>query len=249
MGYYQFMDGKKYDRNLLDAASALLEGKSVGKFTIRDAERIYGAFLSDKKLTATERRTLHYLIHNQPWNAHAKKWLVNELEAVPVTSIELAEYILEEEFGLHHLKLQINPVHLQEQKSMVNNIVLFEEALRMALNSFFNDGSHQNSIVKIIADLYDIPLVKEGEFRALLESILRDHLKHATLTLIPQLLEGHQETVYYFPTEGELVRRNWVFGLSLHDIPSWYFWSIIDREGKQASYNYGAKVQLPTYRG
>ena len=245
MGYFQFIDGKKYDRSLLNAAEAVLEGKSINKFTIKDAERIYGAFLVDGELTASERRTLDYLIQNYPWTIRAKSWIINEIEAVPVSSSEIAEHIIEDEFELHRLKLQIDKNDIADQSGLDNQIQ-FEEALRLALNSFLRDGSRETSAVKSLAKLYDIP-VAQGEFRELLDSILKEHFNHATLTLLPQISNDQQDITHNFPTKGELVRRNWIFGLSLHDIPDFYFWAIIDRTKEIEPYNYGAPIKLPVY--
>ena len=246
MSYYQFIDGKKFDRSLLEAAEAVIEGKSINKFSINDAERIYGAFLADGKLTASERRTLNYLIQNYPWTIRAKKWIVNELNAVPISKEESAELIIEEQFALHRLKFNLDPNILSAQTTLPNQIT-FEEALSLALNSFLKDGTKDTSAIRALAKLYDIPFGGE-DFRDLLDGILKDHFNHATLTLIPELSSVEQRNYYHFPVEGEQIRNNWIFGLSLHDIPKTYFWAIIDRMGQNPVYNYGAPIELPVYQ-
>lgn len=246
MGYFVFIDGKKFDRSLLEAANALLDGKTIKKFTLKDAERIYQTILRDGSLSACERRTLDYLLQNYPWTTHGKNWMLNEIEAIPVSSTELAEHIMEVEYGLHHLKFDFDETYLADQNELVNNSVQFGEALRRALQCYLRDGSNPTAVVRFLAALYDIPLTQD-EFRALLDSVLKEHFKHATLTLIPQLNTSQNQSNYFYPPEGELVRRNWVFGLTFHDIPNYYFWAIVDRENQNPTYNYGAPVELPAY--
>ncbi len=247
MGYFLFIDGKKYDRSILDAANAVLEGKTVNKFNIKDAERIYGVFLVEGEVSAVTRRTLNYLLENHPWTPRAKSWLQEELAAVPVSDIEKAEIIIQEEFGLHHLNFDIDKVFLAHQSELTSNKVFFEDALRQAINNFLKYSSHETAVVKVLAKHYDLPSI-QNEFQVLLDGIIKEHLKHATLTLIPQFADSTSTTKpYQFPVEGELVRRNWVFGLSFHDLPDYYFWAIIDREGEKPTYNYGSIIELPVF--
>ena len=231
MGYYQFIAGKKYNRNLLEAVHALVEGKASGRLSQIDADRIWQYVMTDGMVSATERRTLHFLIDRQSWQADAKQWFGNQVNAYPKGLRERIETILEEEFDLYHIHLI-----LPEPLPKVTSHVTVEQSLRLALQSFLHQRSENNMLGVVRRKLE----LEGGLGNLVLPSVVNDLMKHATLYLVTDE-EQHFEGpgIEHLPPKQESLAKNWVWGLRLHDLPKYFFWAIIDKEGDKETYHYG----------
>ena len=231
MGYYQFIEGKKYNRNLLEAVHALVEGKTSGRLSQIDADRIWQYIMNDGIVSATERRTLHYLITHQTWQTNANQWFHNQVNAFPISLRERIETILEEEFALYHTNLVL-PMSLSKSAAHVT----VEQSLRLALQSFLHQRSENNMLGVVRRKLE----LEGGLSNLVLPSVINDLMKHATLHLLTDE-EQHFEgpSIEYLPPKQESLSKNWVWGLRLHDLPKYFFWAIIDKEGDKETYHYG----------
>ena len=64
MSYYKTIDGVDYDKDLLELAEALVEGKGDGRLSEDDVKQLIGKIIDKKKITKTEYLTVFYLIKN-----------------------------------------------------------------------------------------------------------------------------------------------------------------------------------------
>lgn len=242
MGYFLYIDGKKHDRNLISAIQALLDGKNAGKLDLSDANRIIKLFFEKKRFSITDRRTLKYLLAAFPWMENAKSFFAEKILNKPVSAFEKAEQIVEDEFGLHHLALNFDEEILASLMA-VQGIVGFDQALRNALQSLLND-SHGNSFVSTIKKYFGITEVeKESNGTSLLDGIIADQLKHASLCVLPIQKGGQLPDYHEWPPNGEHPGNKWIFGLLPFELKSQYFWAVVDRNATVPAYNYG-KVNL-----
>ena len=250
MSYFTFIDGKKYDRSLLQAVRALIDGKNGRGIEMPDAERIRHYYLAGSSLlTAAQRRSLYYIADHSEGTLNAKNWLRDEVEAKPVSWQEKIEEIVEEEFSLYHLNLNFHPEILARQLQKSNAVGL-EGALRKALQSFLLYAGREDSLRNFVQGMYGFESgIAVGGDDGILDSVLRDHLNHAELALVPEVdLAGEMPDYHRSPARGEAVRSNWVFGLLLHDVSDRYFWAVIDRSNLQDPYNYSVPIQSSNWR-
>jgi len=80
--YYKVIDGVKYDNQLLEAGEEA--AKSGGSVSIAEAKELWELALDGPGVTATERRTLEYLMKNKKFTAPASKYLQGELDKAAV---------------------------------------------------------------------------------------------------------------------------------------------------------------------
>lgn len=233
MSKTRFIQGKKYNRDLIEAVEALVEGKSSHTLDQQDAQRILTYALAKSPFSATDRRTLQYLLPNFSWKNHTENWFEASLNHHPKDALEKVEQVLEEEFSLFHIKLSI-PNTVNEQNCVVN----LAQSVRLAIQSFLNNRQ-DNNVAGVIYRSYDLPANKA---ESLLQTIQQDLFRHATLSLItPKSDQGDPPQPLLLPAKKESTVSNWVWGLRLHDLPEYYFWAIIDKEGEKEVYHYGMK--------
>ena len=239
MSYYTFINGKKYDRSLLEAAEALVEGKTHPFITLKDAQRIEAVTLQKESIPASRRRTLWHFLSNFQWTPEAKSWFSDKLVDKPVSISETFETILEEEFQLFHINLHYLPEQIVSNQ---NNIEIgLTESFRAALKSFTQTNPNDNSFIATIAAHFELSDPK-GADKELLDNIIRDQLSHAELFLIPDFpVDPEAYFNFKLPALGESTKTNWVWGLLLHEMPSYYFWAVIDKMGEKTFYNYGTE--------
>lgn len=240
MGYFVYINGRKYDRSILEAIAALLDGKIEKKISIDEAERINRYFLTKGVFSGTERRTYHHIINQFDFTTGTKNWLETQLLKIPESIAEKTEKIAEGEFGLFHLHLAIDPEVLEGQRSNPRNKVSFEEALRLGLHSFLTDASKATSPKGVLTENYPRLLGNNPNGAdSLLNHVFRDHLRHAALSLCSGTEQPTTEPLKPLPTLEVSISENWVFSLKLHEFPLHHFWAVVDRAGDKLPYNYG----------
>lgn len=62
--YYKYIDGKRYDRALLDLADKLVKNTRDGRISIDDAITLFNSLSDSSKVTETEKNTLKYILDN-----------------------------------------------------------------------------------------------------------------------------------------------------------------------------------------
>jgi len=202
---YQFIQGFRYERDLLDLARAFsVDGRAI---TLPDIQEIYQKAKDGRRVTDTERRTLLYIGKQFPLNEEAQAWLNAQFMAPdPNNPYEaVLKRVIRDEHNLMNLQWKMDPSEIKRQEAL-GQPRLFESALRGALHAFLNWNMGQLSFGAFVNrfhhnDVYPTPL-----------DLLRAHLDRSTLYLVP--LEPVQQTILgYDLPEGLDVNQQWVFGL------------------------------------
>ncbi len=79
MSYYKEIDGKKYDRALLETADELVSGAGDGRLSKADAEQLLEKVKDGDSYTDIEKDTVKYLRENYNWTDAADEWFRTEI--------------------------------------------------------------------------------------------------------------------------------------------------------------------------
>lgn len=79
MSYYKVIDGKKYDRALLELAEKLTEGQGDGRLSKADADQLLEAVKDGDSYTDIEKDTVKHLRENFTWTDAADEHFRSEI--------------------------------------------------------------------------------------------------------------------------------------------------------------------------
>ena len=79
MGYYKEIDGKKYDKEILDLADELTKGRGDGRLSQDDATKLFEAVRDGDAYTDIEKATVAYVRDNYKWTDKADEWFRTEV--------------------------------------------------------------------------------------------------------------------------------------------------------------------------
>ena len=79
MGYYREIDGKKYDKELLDAAEDCVKGAGDGRISLEDAKALLEKVKDGNSYTDIEKDTVSYIRQNLKWTEQADEWFRTEI--------------------------------------------------------------------------------------------------------------------------------------------------------------------------
>ncbi len=79
MSYYKVIDGKKYDKELLEAADKAVAGKNDGRISEADAKDLYEKVVDGNAYTDIEKATVKYIRDNYKWTEKADEWFRGEI--------------------------------------------------------------------------------------------------------------------------------------------------------------------------
>ena len=137
------------------------------------------------------------------------------------------------DLGVPRLKVLADPPTVSAQ-TRVDEVVSFPEALRLALQSFLEDGQDIESPLGMIThDPTSLGLLSDADERAMRER-LRELLDDERASL--QLLSPTEQ---FPPERGESIEANWLFRLRMPQTFSSLMWAVVDRAGVTPAYNYG----------
>ncbi|MDF5729924.1 MAG: lamin tail domain-containing protein [Rhizonema sp. PD38] len=143
---------------------------------------------------------------------------------------------LTESLGLDNLILEADPEAIKAQKALGGEVT-FEEALKLAYDSFENDNTLEGSAVDAIAaNAAAVGVPYDAYFNGDHVTSSYHYLRKPTtkITLCtPQ--------TPMLPTKGESIEANWIFVLQIPELNTVH-WAIIDRSGEKEEYNYGGKL-------
>lgn len=75
--YYKTINGKHYDRAMLDVADSTVNKKKDGKISLADAKKIIGKASDAGTITETEAQTLHYIFDHYKFTKSAEEYFSN----------------------------------------------------------------------------------------------------------------------------------------------------------------------------
>jgi hypothetical protein len=77
--YYKTIDGKKYDRELLELADQLTQGAGDGRLSKADAAKLLEAVKDGDSYTDIEKATVAYVREHYTWTDAADDWFRSEI--------------------------------------------------------------------------------------------------------------------------------------------------------------------------
>lgn len=77
--YYKTIDGKNYDRAILDTAKACVAGQGDGRISLNDARKIVKLIQDGGKVTDIEKRSLQYILKKYKFTETAEEYIKNAL--------------------------------------------------------------------------------------------------------------------------------------------------------------------------
>lgn len=78
--YYTEIDGKKYDRALIEAAKKAVEGQGDGRISKTDAESLFELVKDGNRYTDIEKETIEYIRQNFKWTEEADEWFREQVK-------------------------------------------------------------------------------------------------------------------------------------------------------------------------
>jgi len=245
MSYYKTIDGVRYDRQLLERAEVLTDGRGDGRISLADIQLLYEEVRDRGMITETEERTLAYIRDHFQLTAKALHWLREQLDD-DANNLDIVIEQIFTELNVLKLDWDILEEDVEEQEEL-DERVTFEEALYAALNSFIRDGEPAESPQQIVLAAHQE--LREDEFdnpskfdRAVRDKVREYMQDEGLLTLLPfNVYELDDEELGDLnPPEGqESLEENWVFSLVLPKLSDHVFWAVVDRAGVRETYNYG----------
>ncbi|MEA2043116.1 MAG: hypothetical protein U9N85_11275 [Bacteroidota bacterium] len=79
MSYYKEIDGKKYDKSLLDAAEDAVKGSGDGRISMEDAKMLLDEVKDGNSYTDVEKDTVAYIRQTLNWTDKADEWFRSEI--------------------------------------------------------------------------------------------------------------------------------------------------------------------------
>lgn len=77
--YYKVIDGKKYDKHMLEIAEATTAGQGDGRISIEDAKLLIAAVTDGGRYTDTEKATMTYIREHYKFTDEADTWFRDEI--------------------------------------------------------------------------------------------------------------------------------------------------------------------------
>lgn len=237
--YYRIIEGKRYDRALLERVEALTQGRGDGRISQSDAQELWSLVQDGRGITPTERATLEYAQIAYQWTDAAVEWLhhrINDQESDLLTSLQK---IIRQTFGLSFLNFVARDQDLSAQMAINNQVISVDQALYAALHSLLHEQLGGESPKSIVQEVHQLFPENTEQWESELQARVHQYFEQGTLTLLPiDPEDSDEEFPVNPPEEGESVEENWVFELSLPTLSDHIYWAIVPRNGSQA-YHYG----------
>ncbi len=240
MSYYRQIDHVRYVSNLLEAAERLTTGRGESRISYEEIQEIYALAEDGPGITATELRTIQYIVDHYTLTDKAQRWLDEKMEADHQLSLdEQLRKILTEEFDVPDLNLIFSEEEFQAQRVQFGpESQKPTDLLRQALQVILNDDQEPRSIFNGVVDLPDLMDPEQFDNEAARKEAVQQRilslLKTATLELLPIELPDNN------PVDGEPIEENWEFFVLIPDFSRIGFFVIIPRDGETTPYVYRA---------
>ena len=227
MSYYKTINGKRFDRSLLEKAESLVEGQGDGRISLEDAQRLFEATKDNNFITPNEVRTLRYILDHFTMTDKAHGWLWDKLRQQ--TPIQRAiQSVISEIFNFNEIRWYIEEADVEEHSEKYDNQTSFPLALREMLDEFINGMESSSSLRDVVSHKFGVDLDDNDAITEKVKAVL------------------NSGTVYLFPTDyldriraGELdfkyppfvhrVEEYWPFGLRLSRLRDHYFIGFVSR--------------------
>ena len=78
--YYKTIDGKDYNREMLEIADEAVAGAGDGRISIENAKKLLGAVKDANKYTDIEKATMKYIRDNYKFTDASDQWFRTEIQ-------------------------------------------------------------------------------------------------------------------------------------------------------------------------
>ena len=236
MSYYQFIDGVRYTRDLIDTAKSFTQGRGESRISFDEIRAIYQVAQDGSRITDTERRTLSYIAATFTLTDKASNWLLEKLEQQTNDSglKTIINRLVRQEFGLNNLKISIDSNEVKQQELLAGpRGRMFEAALRGAIEAYLFRSIDQLSFGAFVSRqasanaFVPIPLVDQ---KAILDM--------GTLFLVPSNESALSTFALDVPPDLD-VEEYWVFLLQIPQyFPATFIAFVARRSNRQFSKGY-----------
>lgn len=250
MSYYKIIQGVRYDRRLLEAAEAAINGPGDGRISRQDAQQLMDFLLDGGKITEVERRTIEYILTQFRWTEPARSWFLQtypQQQAGVAQSLDsILQQVVRETMDLSQLSLLIHEVDVEEQSTQLRGNISFAAALEATLKALLveeHQGVNPRYLLRETFGEELAAIASEAERAEALTEKVRSFLNEGELQLLPNVdFEAEEEAEdwdFNPPADGECVAENWIFTLYLPSLSDHIYWVVVDRSGERAAYVYG----------
>lgn len=239
MTYYKTINGKRYDRQLLEQAGTLVQGRGDGRISLDDAKTLFQATEADGMITTTEIRTLRYILDHYSLTAPAHEWLWEALRRQSPLQRNIRS-ILREVFRIPAMQWRIEDADVEEHGNLYDGATSFPVALREIIDEFIHGVESNASLRDIVSQRRGIA---PDDDEALTDEVL-DVLGKSTLFLFPidyldQIRRGAID--FKYPPFTHRVEEYWPFGLRVPALRNYYFIGFVNRNDWWDVYHTGYK--------
>ena len=77
--YYKIIDGKKYDKQMLEVAETATSGQGDGRISLADAKRLIASVTDGGRYTDVEKDTMAHIRENFKFTEEADSWFREEI--------------------------------------------------------------------------------------------------------------------------------------------------------------------------
>lgn len=239
MTYYKTINGKRYDRQLLEKAQELTQGRGDGRISTEDARQLFSATKDNGMITTTEVRTLRHILDHFPLTDKAHRWLWEKLKTQTPIQRSVSS-IFHEVFQLKKIKWRIEDDHVENHTQLYDGLTSFPVALREMLDEFINGMESSTSL----RDIASLELELDFDNDHTVSGKIREIMDKGTLYLFPtDYLDRirRQEINFKYPPFTHRVKDYWPFGLRLPDLKGYYFIGFVSRKNWWDVYHTGYK--------
>jgi len=79
MAYYVTINGKKMDKDLIEAAETAVKGRGDGRISMEDATKLLEKVKDGNNYTDVEKDTMEYIREEFKWTDEANEWFRTEI--------------------------------------------------------------------------------------------------------------------------------------------------------------------------
>jgi len=252
MSYYKFIEGKQYDRRMIETADAAIALHPGNFIEIFDAIAIWEAAEDGDALTDTEIRTLDYLQTQYKWTDAARSWI--DRQTLSPRSGEFADKItqlIRKKHKLEKTQWIIDESEILLQRTTFPGKIPFIEALDRIITSYLEDQeTGMDSIKQMVQEVHQILPEDYSTKKSWSEALdwqLRVYMESAYIYLVRYSPNYHPEQAdqfeftYQLPPGGESITYHWIFGMCMPFFNEQVFWGVVDRKGIKPAYHYEIK--------
>jgi len=235
MSYYTVIDGKKFDRSLLELAQALVADRSDGRLTQPDAEQILRAAFDRNVITNIEQETLMYITEHFTWTNEATEWRKQTAPILNLEDFESEMLRIKRDFDVAEMQVIADAELITRMNLRFPATISFFAALSKAIQAIlivdrpntprYEIGVIINNVIEIFEEDFNTP----DKWQRLVTAFLLERLKRGAIRLLPIWEEiPDEERDFSTPENREASENYWIFFVDI-ETDDHQFWVAVGR--------------------